>query len=466
MDQTLAHLDSLIEKDMAEIIGDSQATQPGLIANPHCPGCDGDHHGKEAAVPDHGKAMEASEKETIEKQMAELQQKLATLQARQQMAKPMNEAPPQASHEMAHQQKAPVDGNDAKRAAPPVDEYLSFDSVRHHGKNADQILVEREAMRLQASAPAPAPAPAGDAKQPLATPAAEAKPPAEAGNAKQPLATPAAEAKPPAEAGNAKQPLATPAAEAKPPAAAGDAKQPLATPAAEANPPAAAGDAKQPLATPAAEAKQLATEQTLPDQKTDVKLAVDAPKIPADQQQQLPSTAATHAITMAELQAMGWQLPTSCRPQAEQHGETAQSPADAKQPAAPAPKPSPVAPAADAQPAQEAPLVKQEKMEATDPPVDPKAYSRRAAANLIGRLRKNPDRVQSQPSLQNMLFDEAKKSELITLYSVKMTVIWRKLGRALWCRKSEATCSWLGRGPFASPRSKCRITMGKTLSLS
>lgn len=41
-------------------------------------------------------------------------------------------------------------------------------------------------------------------------------------------------------------------------------------------------------------------------------------------------------------------------------------------------------------------------------------YSRRAAANLINRLVKNPGRLESLPSLKGMVFDERKKSELIT----------------------------------------------------
>ena len=42
-------------------------------------------------------------------------------------------------------------------------------------------------------------------------------------------------------------------------------------------------------------------------------------------------------------------------------------------------------------------------------------YSRRAAANLIKRLKENPSRVEGMPSLKNMLSDENKKSDLISL---------------------------------------------------
>ena len=42
-------------------------------------------------------------------------------------------------------------------------------------------------------------------------------------------------------------------------------------------------------------------------------------------------------------------------------------------------------------------------------------YSRRAAANLIQRLRENPKRVEGLPSLHSMVHDESKKSELITI---------------------------------------------------
>ena len=42
-------------------------------------------------------------------------------------------------------------------------------------------------------------------------------------------------------------------------------------------------------------------------------------------------------------------------------------------------------------------------------------YSRRAAANLIQRLRNNPDRVKGSPALEKMVFDDDRKSELISI---------------------------------------------------
>lgn len=42
-------------------------------------------------------------------------------------------------------------------------------------------------------------------------------------------------------------------------------------------------------------------------------------------------------------------------------------------------------------------------------------YTRRAAANLIQRLKKNPGRLTNMPSLHQMVFDEEKKNELITM---------------------------------------------------
>lgn len=43
------------------------------------------------------------------------------------------------------------------------------------------------------------------------------------------------------------------------------------------------------------------------------------------------------------------------------------------------------------------------------------AYSRRAAANLISRLRDNPKRVEGYPALKKMVFSDEKKSDLITM---------------------------------------------------
>ena len=56
------------------------------------------------------------------------------------------------------------------------------------------------------------------------------------------------------------------------------------------------------------------------------------------------------------------------------------------------------------------------KLEDRDQKLDQRqCYSRRAAANLIQRLRDNPKRVEGIPSLHSMVHDETKKSELITI---------------------------------------------------
>ena len=49
------------------------------------------------------------------------------------------------------------------------------------------------------------------------------------------------------------------------------------------------------------------------------------------------------------------------------------------------------------------------------PDPNQKEYSRRAAANLIQRLKDNPSRMKSMPALEQMVNDDSKKSELITL---------------------------------------------------
>ena len=49
------------------------------------------------------------------------------------------------------------------------------------------------------------------------------------------------------------------------------------------------------------------------------------------------------------------------------------------------------------------------------PPPKDAVYTRRAAANMLNRLKAAPDRLNKLPSLHNMVFDESKKSELITI---------------------------------------------------
>ena len=44
-----------------------------------------------------------------------------------------------------------------------------------------------------------------------------------------------------------------------------------------------------------------------------------------------------------------------------------------------------------------------------------KCYTRRAAANLVGRLCENPARLAKMPNLKALVYDEARKSELISM---------------------------------------------------
>lgn len=64
------------------------------------------------------------------------------------------------------------------------------------------------------------------------------------------------------------------------------------------------------------------------------------------------------------------------------------------------------------------------------PQGEQKEYTRRAAANLIKRLRENPSRMQEMPSLHKMVFDESKKSELISML-VDSDGAFEKVGASL-----------------------------------
>jgi len=59
-----------------------------------------------------------------------------------------------------------------------------------------------------------------------------------------------------------------------------------------------------------------------------------------------------------------------------------------------------------------------------------KEYTRRAAANLIKRLKENPSRMQEMPSLHKMVFDDSKKSELISML-VDSDGAFEKVGASL-----------------------------------
>ncbi|CAL1170983.1 unnamed protein product [Cladocopium goreaui] len=164
-----------------------------------------------------------------------------------------------------------------------------------------------------------------------------------------------------------------------------------------------------------------------------------------------------------ELAAMGWNAMKSCRPQASPQGTLpsnasgSDKPADAlvrkksqvfpgeDEPPVPAAsvgaaalhEPVPAASVGAVQPVQPAPSVgaaaPEGKLQLAMAPAKvqqfpaPQAagrvqtaqpdgeYTRRAAANLIQRLKKNPGRLTTMPSLHQMVFDEEKKNELITM---------------------------------------------------
>ena len=146
------------------------------------------------------------------------------------------------------------------------------------------------------------------------------------------------------------------------------------------------------------------------------------PETPEQQQETTPSVPATPQqqpnqqsdITTTDLQAMGWQLPDSCRPQTPQTVTT-----ETPQPVTTGTESKELPPTAPATPA-----VKQEANENTTPAVTKPApeskesggeMSRRAAANLVVRLKSNPSRLEGLGSLKKMVFDEKQKSQLITL---------------------------------------------------
>eukprot|EP00435_Cladocopium_sp_Y103_P008475 s3947_g2.t1 len=163
-----------------------------------------------------------------------------------------------------------------------------------------------------------------------------------------------------------------------------------------------------------------------------------APAVVQQSQQQKPDVSAAEGKKKEEeadkeLEAMGW-LTRSCRPQASPQGTSAPAgnvdgsaeKADAlrrqkSQVFTPPPQPSQTQPVAA--PPQAAAAVKLQQFgtpqlvapqSAKPQPMDAE-YSRRAAANLLARLKKNPQRLEGLPSLRSMVFDAEKKNDLISM---------------------------------------------------
>ena len=167
------------------------------------------------------------------------------------------------------------------------------------------------------------------------------------------------------------------------------------------------------------------------------------PAVPQQSQQQKtqqPEVAAAEAKEREQadkdLQAMGWLTGKSCRPQASPHGTSAAEHVDGSADNAnmlrrqksqvfqlPPDLHSQTGPnqALPARP-QPAAVVKLEPVVRQPLPVQSSKpqpmdaeYSRRAAANLLARLKKNPSRLDGLPSLRKMAFEEEKKNDLISM---------------------------------------------------
>ena len=167
------------------------------------------------------------------------------------------------------------------------------------------------------------------------------------------------------------------------------------------------------------------------------------PAVPQQSQQQKtqqPEVAAAEAKEREQadkdLQAMGWLTGKSCRPQASPHGTSAAEHVDGSADNAamlrrqksqvfqlPPDLHSQTGPnqALPARP-QPAAVVKLEPVVRQPLPVQSSKpqpmdaeYSRRAAANLLARLKKNPSRLDGLPSLRKMVFEEGKKNDLISM---------------------------------------------------
>ena len=247
----------------------------------------------------------------------------------------------------------------------------------------------------------------------------------------------------PAVPGMAQQVIPTPAAPAMAqqvaptPGVPGMAQQVIPTPAAPAMAqhvaptPAVPETAQQVIPTPAAPvtAQQVATTPAVPETAQQViptaaapvtaQQVAPTPAVPETAQQVIP-TPATPA-DLAALQAMGWGIAKSCRPEPEAPAVAPETPPPA---AAAANAPKLTAEALNAVATPEAsqktaftPVVP--KMEPVAPVQAPAqqqgGYSRRAAANLVKRLKESPGRLEGLPSLHQMVFDDKKKSDLIDL---------------------------------------------------
>ena len=167
------------------------------------------------------------------------------------------------------------------------------------------------------------------------------------------------------------------------------------------------------------------------------------PAVPQQSQQQKtqqPEVAAAEAKEREQadkdLQAMGWLTGKSCRPQASPHGTSAAEHVDGSADNAnmlrrqksqvfqlPPDLHSQTGPnqALPARP-QPAAVVKLEPVvrqplpvQSSEPQPMDAEYSRRAAANLLARLKKNPSRLDGLPSLRKMVFEEEKKNDLISM---------------------------------------------------
>ena len=97
--------------------------------------------------------------------------------------------------------------------------------------------------------------------------------------------------------------------------------------------------------------------------------------------------------------------PATMAPVAAQFAVQAALPQPANVHQVPAPSAVPLQQVKVEQPCTCAPTAQQAKEE----------YSRRAAANLIKRLKENPSRMEGMPSLRSMVMDDSKKSDLITI---------------------------------------------------
>ena len=187
---------------------------------------------------------------------------------------------------------------------------------------------------------------------------------------------------------------------------------------------------QQPLeipAQPVAPEQPLEVPQPVPPQQPEGQLPqpLGVPPKEPFQPTLAPPPAQKPQIGDAELAAMGWKVDKSCRPQASPQTSPKPSPQEAADAylqrlkskvfdaendgAKTKSHAPPSAPAGSqmhkAQQNQEAFQTAKEQQQ---------EYSRRAAANLISRLQKNPGRMERFPDLKKLVFSETRKSELIS----------------------------------------------------